>query len=292
MPPACMTVMLSELAAGSSSWSRRRGSSADRVGWLTAKNACCTAKSVSSSHTSSAPSAACSQKPARGEDQPDGRDQQQRAPVEDVGQRAAPEPEDHERDEAEDARQADVRRRAGHRVDLRGHRHDGELGADDGDDVGQPQPAEVRVGERPGVRQQSPLHLGRLGEPRPRRPRAGRGADGTATGGSQVACRFAPRRLGPSPRRTWDGGGPDVRPDQRTAHPPARGPRGRGPAAAGRARHDRDRGPARLAAHLRSARRRLPPPWRPCCCRSRPRAARRSRSTSATPASTPSSATS
>ena len=98
-----------------------------------------------------------------GEDEPDGRDHQQRAPVEDVGQRAAPQPEDHQRDEAEDAGQADVRRRAGHRVDLRGHRHDGQLGADDRDDVGQPEPAEVGVGERSGVRQQSPLHLGRLG---------------------------------------------------------------------------------------------------------------------------------
>ena len=63
MPPACMTVMLSEFAAGRSSWSRMRGSSADRVGWLTAKNACWTAKRDSSSHTSSAPSAAWSQKP-------------------------------------------------------------------------------------------------------------------------------------------------------------------------------------------------------------------------------------
>ena len=64
MPPACMTVMLSELAAGSRSSGSSRGRSADRVGWLTAKNACCTANSDSSSHTSSAPNAACSQKPA------------------------------------------------------------------------------------------------------------------------------------------------------------------------------------------------------------------------------------
>jgi hypothetical protein len=64
MPPACITVMLSEFAAGSCSAGSSLGSTADRVGWLTAKNACWTANRPSSSHTSSASSAACSQNPA------------------------------------------------------------------------------------------------------------------------------------------------------------------------------------------------------------------------------------
>ena len=154
MPPACITVMLSELAAGSRSVGSSLGSTADRVGWLTAKNACCTANSASSSQTSSAPSAACSQNPALVQDQPAGGDDQQRAAVEDVGQRAAPQPEDHQRHQAEHARQPDVRRGAGHRVDLRRDRDHRQLRADDGDDVGPPQPAEVVVAERAGVRQQ------------------------------------------------------------------------------------------------------------------------------------------
>ena len=64
MPPAIITVMLSELAAGSSSGSSSRGSTAERVGWLTPKNACCTANRHSSSHTLLLPSAACTQKSA------------------------------------------------------------------------------------------------------------------------------------------------------------------------------------------------------------------------------------
>ena len=57
--PACMTVMFSELAAGSSAAGTSRGSSALRVGWLTAKNACCTANSDSSSQTFVEPANAC-----------------------------------------------------------------------------------------------------------------------------------------------------------------------------------------------------------------------------------------
>ena len=41
--------------------------------------------------------------------------------------------------------------RAGLRVDLGGHRDDGQLGAEDGDDVGQPEPAEVRRRAGAGV---------------------------------------------------------------------------------------------------------------------------------------------
>ncbi len=61
MAPACITVMLSELAAGSSDIGSSRGSTALRVGWLTAKNACCTENSPSSSHTLPTPLQACSQ---------------------------------------------------------------------------------------------------------------------------------------------------------------------------------------------------------------------------------------
>jgi hypothetical protein len=61
MAPAWKTVMLSELAAGSSSRGRSLGSTALRVGWLTAKKACCSAKRLSSSQTFVPPANACSQ---------------------------------------------------------------------------------------------------------------------------------------------------------------------------------------------------------------------------------------
>ena len=64
MAPACITVMFSELAAGSRFSGSSRGSTALRVGWLTAKNACCTEKRPSSSHTFPAPDHACSQNSA------------------------------------------------------------------------------------------------------------------------------------------------------------------------------------------------------------------------------------
>ena len=53
--------MLSEFAAGSSSSGRILGSTALRVGWLTAKNACWTANRLSSSQTFAPPRNACSQ---------------------------------------------------------------------------------------------------------------------------------------------------------------------------------------------------------------------------------------
>ena len=56
--------MVSELAAGSWSGGSSRGSTALRVGWLTAKNACWTANSPSRSHTLSAWKAACAQNAA------------------------------------------------------------------------------------------------------------------------------------------------------------------------------------------------------------------------------------
>jgi hypothetical protein len=54
-------MMLSAFAAGSSAGSTILGSTALRVGWLTAKNACCTANSDSSAHTLVIPTAACTQ---------------------------------------------------------------------------------------------------------------------------------------------------------------------------------------------------------------------------------------
>ncbi len=56
--------MFSELAAGSRFNGSNRGSTALRVGWLTAKNACCTENRPSSSHTLVAPLHACSQNSA------------------------------------------------------------------------------------------------------------------------------------------------------------------------------------------------------------------------------------
>jgi hypothetical protein len=61
MAPACITVMFRELAAGRSVSGSSRGSTALRVGWLTAKNACCTENRPSSNHTSVPPDHACSQ---------------------------------------------------------------------------------------------------------------------------------------------------------------------------------------------------------------------------------------
>ena len=63
MAPNCMTVMLSEAAEASWSGGRSRGMIAVRVGWLTAKNACCTASNASTSQMLRLPSAACSQNP-------------------------------------------------------------------------------------------------------------------------------------------------------------------------------------------------------------------------------------
>ncbi len=62
--PAWNTVMLSELADGSSSSDSSLGRIALRVGWLTAKNACCTENNPRSSQTLPAPRAAWSQKNA------------------------------------------------------------------------------------------------------------------------------------------------------------------------------------------------------------------------------------
>ena len=59
MAPACITVMFSELAAGSRACGSSRGSTALRVGWLTAKNACCSENSPSSSQTLPLPVHAC-----------------------------------------------------------------------------------------------------------------------------------------------------------------------------------------------------------------------------------------
>ena len=59
MAPPVKTVMLSVLAEGRSSAGTMRGRTADRVGWLTAKKACCREKMASSSQTLVLPSAAC-----------------------------------------------------------------------------------------------------------------------------------------------------------------------------------------------------------------------------------------
>ena len=64
MAPACITVMFSELAAGSRFSGSSRGSTALRVGWLTAKNACCTENRQSSNQTLVVPDHACSQNSA------------------------------------------------------------------------------------------------------------------------------------------------------------------------------------------------------------------------------------
>jgi hypothetical protein len=64
MAPACITVTFRALAAGSWCAGSSRGSTALLVGWLIAKNACWTANSARSSHTSFAPAAAWAQNAA------------------------------------------------------------------------------------------------------------------------------------------------------------------------------------------------------------------------------------
>ena len=61
MAPADITVMFSALAAASWSTGISFGRIAVRVGWLTAKNACCRAKRPSSTHTLFQPANACHQ---------------------------------------------------------------------------------------------------------------------------------------------------------------------------------------------------------------------------------------
>ncbi len=159
MPPAWKTVMFSELAAGSWSIGTSLGRIALRVGWFTAKNACCTENSPSSSQTFPRSRAACSQNAPLVRISPAVVISEQGAPVHDVRERAAVQAEHDQRHEAEQAGQPDVRRRAGDLVDLGRHRDDRQLGADDRDDVGRPEAAEVLVGERAGVGDQPPqLH--------------------------------------------------------------------------------------------------------------------------------------
>ncbi len=161
--PAMPTVMLSELAAGSSSGSTSLGMIALRVGWLTAKNACCTENRHSSSHTLVLPAAAWAQNSALVTISPSVVMIRIVRAVEDVGERAAVQPEHDQRYQSEDARESDVRRRAGVGVDLGRYGDHGQLGADHRDDVGEPQPPEVRVAQRAGVSEQvrdrTPSHV-------------------------------------------------------------------------------------------------------------------------------------
>ena len=60
--PACTTVMFSALAAGSSAAGSSRGSTALRVGWLTARNAVCTENSTSTVQTPPMPLVAVTQR--------------------------------------------------------------------------------------------------------------------------------------------------------------------------------------------------------------------------------------
>ena len=150
--PSWKTVKLSVFAAGSSAGSTSRGITALRVGWLIASSADCTANSTSTSQT--LPDAARRDHPQRERHHRDARagDEQQRAAVDRVGDRAAPQPEHDQRDQPEEPGQADVGRRAGEREDLRGHRDDRELRPDHRDDPGRPQPPVGRACAAGGCR--------------------------------------------------------------------------------------------------------------------------------------------
>ena len=89
-----MTVMFSETPPAAGRAATILGRIALRVGWLTAKNACCTANRHSSSQTLPQPERGLQPRTRAGGDQPDRGDDQDRAPVEGVGQRAAVQAED------------------------------------------------------------------------------------------------------------------------------------------------------------------------------------------------------
>src|SRR5699024_3232508 len=69
----------------------------------------------------------------------------------DIGQRAAPEAEDHEWNEAEGSGESDVSRGPGDVEDLGRDRNDRHLSTDDGDDVGQPETPEGSVLQRANI---------------------------------------------------------------------------------------------------------------------------------------------
>src|SRR5699024_1965923 len=86
-----------------------------------------------------------------GDGEPDGGGDEQLASVDDIGQRAAPEGEDHERNETEGSGESDVSRGPGDVEDLGRDRNDCHLGTDDGDDVGQPEAPEGSVLQRANI---------------------------------------------------------------------------------------------------------------------------------------------
>ena len=159
MPPAWKTVMFSELAAGSWSTGTSLGRIALRVGWLTAKNACCTANRPSSSQT--LPEVQRGLQPERRAGGDQARVVMSSSVRRSITSASAPpyRPNTTSGTRPNSAGQADVRRGAGDLVDLGRHGDDGQLGPDDRDDVGPPQAAEVRALERAGVGDQPPqLH--------------------------------------------------------------------------------------------------------------------------------------
>ena len=151
MAPACITVMFSELAAGQQVQRQQPGEYGAPGRLVDREERLLHREQAEQQPDVGGPGPGLQPEQRARRDQPDGRADQQGAPVEDVREGAAPEPEDHERDEAEDTGQPDVRRGAGLRVDLCRHRHHGELCADDRDDVGGPEPPEVPVAQRSGV---------------------------------------------------------------------------------------------------------------------------------------------
>ncbi len=167
--------MLSALAAGSSAGSTILGSTALRVGWLTGEERLLHGEQRQQRPHVGHPHRGLHPEQPAGDDQPDGRADEDGPAVEDVGQRAAVQAEDDQGHEPEEAGQPDVRRRPGHRVDLRRHGHHRQLGADDRDDVGDPEPSEVRDPQRPRVGE-DPDTRGTRDEPTPRR---GHRDDGT-----------------------------------------------------------------------------------------------------------------
>src|SRR5690625_1699491 len=86
-----------------------------------------------------------------GDDEPEGGGDEQLAPIDDICQRAAPEAEDHEWNEAEGSGESDVSRGPGDVEDLGRDRNDRHLSTDDGDDIGQPETPEGSVLQRANI---------------------------------------------------------------------------------------------------------------------------------------------
>ena len=119
-----MTVMFSELAAGSWSPGSMRGMAADRVGWLIAIERLLHRQQAQHQPHVVQRQRGLQPQQHRRHREPARRDDQQQPPVHRVGPGAAPQAEHDERHQCEHTGQPDVRGVLGERVQLHRHRED------------------------------------------------------------------------------------------------------------------------------------------------------------------------